>query len=188
MSDELLPRRPVSAEQPRPYVQAIRNYIDSGAVLDLGAGLGINTGYFAEHGFAVTAVENDPTALAGLRELEADPRLDIQVIDADIRTLPALPSYEVVLCRMVLHFLRSEDEVAAVIDQMQRLTKPLGIDAVSMFSTRNAPGLRSYLAAPDELVQRYAGWKTLDSFEGLGGMTTTGARNYVTRLTAQRVT
>lgn len=165
-------------------------------MLDLGAGWGRDARYFADHGFAVTAVDNRPAALASLQSYRAKKALRYSVISADIRDLPTsveLQSYDVVLCRMVLHFLRSRAEVASAIAAMQRMTNPSGINVVSLFTDRNPVGLRPYLAKPGELPAYYAGWRIVDSYEGLGrwlrpkpGALRT--RHYVTRLTAQRVT
>jgi 2-polyprenyl-3-methyl-5-hydroxy-6-metoxy-1,4-benzoquinol methylase len=160
--------------------------VPTGSVLDLGAGEGANARYFAEHGYTVTAVERDAAALAALRQLSSS-YADVRVIGADIRDLPELGRFDVVLCRMVLHFLSSRDQVHAVIRRMQGITNQHGVNAVSLLSSRNPVGTRPYLAAPDELARLYADWMILNAFEGRGGALPDGQRNYVSRLTARRV-
>jgi ubiquinone/menaquinone biosynthesis C-methylase UbiE len=119
----------------------------------------------------------------------------LEVVAADVRALPKAVtsrSYDVVLCRMVLHFLNNREEVEGVIRQMQQVTRVGGVNVVAMFTTRNPKGLRPYLAQPDELQTCYTGWKVLEEFEGLGRWFRPSpsdplTRNYVARLTAQRM-
>jgi SAM-dependent methyltransferase len=158
--------------------------------LDLGAGFGRNARFFAEHGFVVTAVDNSPEALSSLRNLGDR----VLVIDSDIRELfPLLVprTFDVILCRMALHFLRSASEVCAAIEDMQRVTKLGGLNVVSLFTTRNPVGVRPYLMPPGELRDHYSAWKILDAYEGLSGWFQSRGgsppvRHYVERITAQR--
>jgi hypothetical protein len=92
---------------------------------------------------------------------------------------------------MVLHYLHSHTEIVKAVGRIQAMTKPGGLNVVSMYSDRNRRGVRPYLAARGELAGYYAGWKVLDSYEGLGrGLVPQRSgppvRHYASRITAER--
>jgi SAM-dependent methyltransferase len=153
---------------PQPYVADVLQWRSHGTLLDVGAGWGRSARYFAEHGFAVTAVDHTPNAIARLRAYGAESGRAIEVIACDLRGFTPTAQYDVVLCTMVLHFLSSETEVDDAISLLQRATKLGGINVVSVYTSRNPAGLRSYLAPPGTLSRHYRTWTRLDYYEGPG--------------------
>jgi tellurite methyltransferase len=176
---------------PQPYVRDVLRWCNKGTLLDVGAGWGRNTRYFADRGFAVTAVDTTPDAIARLRAYSAESGHAIKVIQQDLRDLTLTTRYDVVLCTMMLHFLSTEAEVAEAISKLQEATSADGINVVSLYTSHNPPGLKPYLAAPGALVAAYRRWLQLDYYEGPGRWHVPSGggprrRNYLERLTARK--
>ena len=89
--------------------QAIRQYLAgySGAALDIGAGRGIASYALAKEGFAVTALEPDPSDLVGagaIHSLADEAQLNVNVVQEFSERLPfSDASFDVVFARAVLH-------------------------------------------------------------------------------------
>jgi tellurite methyltransferase len=177
--------------KPQSYVAAVLQYVKGGSVLDLGAGWGRNARFFADHGFDVTAVDNAPQAVEYLNSYRTLGGKSIGAVCEDVRQFRSDDVYDVVLCTMVLHYLRSTAEVAAVLAQIKAMTKPRGLNVVSTYSNRNPRGLRPYLARPSELADSYLDWDVIDAYEGLGRRfkpqpSGPPTRHYSSRITARR--
>jgi tellurite methyltransferase len=177
--------------KPQSYVAAVLRYVKGGSMLDLGAGWGRNARFFADHHFDVTAVDNAPEAVEQLKNYRSPSGKSIHAVCADIRHFRSEDVYDVVLCTMVLHYLDSAVEVTAALARIKTMTKPGGLNVVSMYSNRNPRGLRPYLARPDELADYYLGWDVIDAYEGLGRRfkpQSSGppVRHYSSRITARR--
>jgi SAM-dependent methyltransferase len=100
----------------------------TGKALDVGAGRGIASYALARAGFAVTALEPDPSSIVGaaaIRKLAADSRLPIEVIEEFSERLPfADASFDVVFARAVLHHTR---DLEGACREMHRVLKPGGL-------------------------------------------------------------
>lgn len=100
----------------------------TGSALDIGAGRGIASYALAREGFAVTALEPDPSALVGaaaIRALAAESALPIQVVEEFSERLPfADGSFDVVFARAVLHHTR---DLEAACREFFRVLKPGGL-------------------------------------------------------------
>lgn len=108
--------------------QAIRKYLPAGgAALDVGAGRGIASYALARDGFAVSALEPDPSALVGaqaIRDLAAQAGLQIRVTEEFSERLPfADNSFDVVFARAVLHHTR---DLGAACKEFRRVLRPGG--------------------------------------------------------------
>jgi SAM-dependent methyltransferase len=95
--------------------------------LDIGAGRGIASYALAKEGFAVTALEPDPSAIVGaaaIRGLAADAGLNINVVEQFSEVLPfADGSFDIVFARAVLHHC---SDMRAAARQFFRVLKPGG--------------------------------------------------------------
>ncbi|MDE5452989.1 methyltransferase domain-containing protein [Bradyrhizobium sp. CSA112] len=100
----------------------------TGKALDVGAGRGIATYALARSGFAVTALEPDPSAVVGtaaIRGLAAEARLPIKVVEEFSERLPfADGTFDVVFARAVLHHMRDLDDACR---EMFRVLRPGGM-------------------------------------------------------------
>ena len=99
-----------------------------GRALDIGAGRGIASYALARDGFAVTALEPDPSEIVGaaaIRMLAQDAGIDIDIVEEVSERLPfADASFDVVFARAVLHHTTNLEDACR---EIYRVLKPGGI-------------------------------------------------------------
>lgn len=152
--------------------QAVRRFLPStpGRALDVGAGRGIASYALARDGWAVTALEPDPSALVGagaIRALAVQSGLPIAVVETWGEALPFRSgSFDLVHARQVLHHAqdlpRFMREIGRVLKPGGRflatrehvLSKPTDLPAFlashplhALYGGENALLLRDYVAA-----------------------------------------
>jgi ubiquinone/menaquinone biosynthesis C-methylase UbiE len=100
----------------------------SGTALDIGAGRGIGSFALAKDGFAVTALEPDPSMIVGagaIRSLFAAHNMEVEVAETLSEVLPFDDaSFDVVYGRAVLHHI---GDLPAATKEFYRVLKPGGL-------------------------------------------------------------
>ncbi|MEN9342356.1 MAG: putative Tellurite resistance [Candidatus Parcubacteria bacterium] len=153
--------------KPRQIIYDVLQYIQSGSVLDLGAGFGRHSLFLADKGFHVTAVEIEQSKLDRLQENAKALGVDIQTIKADVADFIPQQSYDLMLSTMVLHFLPKEKAQKALAI-MQEHTAQNGFNVVSVYTNENPVGLRAYLFEKSQLRNAYSSWEIISYEEALG--------------------
>jgi tellurite methyltransferase len=147
-------------------------YLQSGSLLDLGAGHGRHAIYFAQQGFVVTAAEPVTEYCDEIINKATHANVVVQVIQDDIKSFPVDAKFDAVVCAMVLHFLEYQEAKQAV-TKMQNLTNTGGCNVISAYTSKNTGdfmkgnpyGSQKYLLKPGELKEQYKDWEILEYSE-----------------------
>jgi SAM-dependent methyltransferase len=111
-------------------------------VLELGAGHGRDTLFFAQQGFAVRALDFSATGLHELREAALAIGVDKRVATTvhDVRKPLALPdaSTDAVFAHMLLCMALSTEQIGALVDEVRRVLRPGGIFVYTVRHTGDA--------------------------------------------------
>jgi len=100
-------------------------------IVDAGCGSGRNLVYLLRQGCEIFAVDQNPEAIAQLRQLSAS--LGTRLPDANFQVAPVehmpFPDHfaDVVLCSAVLHFARSQTQFRAMLGDVWRVLRPGGL-------------------------------------------------------------
>lgn len=135
----------------------------SGRLLDLGAGEGRDAVFFAQQGFAVTAVEVAPSGIRKTERLAAERGLTLAGLHLmDMRDFPLTPDHDVLFAGNSLSGLGPG--CLAYLAHMRACTPPGGLNASRVRtreagSPRDPPGL--YAFDRNELKHEYRGWRLL---------------------------
>lgn len=109
--------------------QAIEYFPAHGTILELGAGLGQDSHYFAESGYDVTATDIEQTAIdvdrrkasVGLKE-----RVEFKQLDMRERFPFDDESYDIVYAHLSLHYFH-HTTTQAIFDEIARVLRPGGV-------------------------------------------------------------
>lgn len=110
---------------------AIEYFPTSGRVLDLGAGQGQDSRYFAEHGYDVTSTDIEIKALELNRSKlspELDGKLTVQELDLRGQFRFESATFDVVYAHLSLHYFDQETTLR-LLQEIQRVLKPGGVFA-----------------------------------------------------------
>ena len=103
----------------------------SDRVLDAGCGSGRNAYYLLTQGVEVFAVDTDPAAVAGVRELAAECGAPADAHHFRVEPLEALTfadnMFDVVVCSAVLHFAQDDAHFEAMALELRRVLRPGGL-------------------------------------------------------------
>ena len=103
--------------------------LSPGKALDLGCGQGRNALFLAQHGFEVTAVDQNELALEILQSIVEQEDLDMTVGLYDINSAALTQTYDLIVSTVVLMFLQA-DRIPAIIRNMQDQTNPGGYNLI----------------------------------------------------------
>lgn len=116
--------------------QAVEYFPTRGKILELGAGLGQDSIYFASKGFEVTCTDFDITSASSAigEDVALSSKIDIQQLDLrdsfDLRD----ETYDVVYAHLSLHYFDHET-TGRIFDDIHRVLKPNGVIAFFTNST-----------------------------------------------------
>lgn len=128
-------------------------------VLDAGCGSGRNILYLMRMGCRVSAVDTNPDAVAGVRELASELQTGLPAGNFRVEAVENLSfndcEFDVVLSSAVLHFARDAAHFRKMVHEMWRVLRPGGMLWARLASSIGTPidGPYSYLVTPDQLEQ-----------------------------------
>lgn len=149
-------------EEPRFELKRLLPLLPKNAhILDMGAGNGNNTKLFLETGYRVTAVEPNPAAIKILQELQKNYSEQLQIVEASLDTYKPKQKFDVVICCMVVHFMKDHTSGTEAIRNIQSWTKSDGINLLTGYmSDQHLSEDYSFLFKPNELSGLYANWES----------------------------
>lgn len=146
-SDWLAPHPAVAAAVPLLKSHGVRH------VLDLGCGVGRHALLFAEHGFAVEAIDGAAAGLDFARRAAAARGLQVSLRQADADALPfADASFDYVLSWNVI-FHGTLGDVGRRLAEIWRVLKPGGLYQGTMLSKRDVQFGQGPPVAPDTYIR-----------------------------------
>ena len=144
--------------------------LSPGKALDLGCGQGRNALFLAQHGFEVTAVDQNELALEILQSIVEQEDLEMTVGLYDINSANLKQSYDLIVSTVVLMFLQA-DRIPAIIRNMQDQTIPGGYNLiVCAMDTEDYPCQVpfSFTFKEGELADYYKDWELVKYNENPG--------------------
>ena len=144
--------------------------LSPGKALDLGCGQGQNALFLAQHGFEVTAVDQNELALEILQSIVEQEDLEMTVGLYDINSANLKQSYDLIVSTVVLMFLQA-DRIPAIIRNMQDQTNPGGYNLiVCAMDTEDYPCQVpfSFTFKEGELADYYNDWELIKYNENPG--------------------
>jgi SAM-dependent methyltransferase len=158
-------------EKPSLFAQWLKQYLpQSGRLLDLGAGQGQDSRYFASLGYKVTSVDYSDEALSISRRTAANQNLDINFLKADLsQPLPFKNgSFDIIYAHLSLHYFDHQTTQRLFAD-IYRMLKPSGILAAIVNSTADpelAEGaqLESDFVEIESIQKRFFTPQTLEGY------------------------
>ena len=151
-------------------VLEVMESLSPGKALDLGCGQGRNALFLAQHGFEVTAVDQNELALEILQSIVEQEDLEMTVGLYDINSANLKQSYDLIVSTVVLMFLQA-DRIPAIIRNMQDQTNPGGYNLiVCAMDTEDYPCQVpfSFTFKEGELADYYKDWELVKYNENPG--------------------
>ncbi|MCA9325446.1 class I SAM-dependent methyltransferase [Candidatus Saccharibacteria bacterium] len=126
------------ATKPSIFAQwALQHFPAQGALLELGAGHGQDSAYFAEQGWQATCTDFDESIVDGIRRKYGD-KLQYQVVDLSQTPLPFDDaSFDVVYAHLSLHYF-DRAKTQELFREIGRILKSGGVLA-ALFNTKDDP-------------------------------------------------
>jgi 2-polyprenyl-3-methyl-5-hydroxy-6-metoxy-1,4-benzoquinol methylase len=128
-----LQQTPLFSPQRHAALDCIIKHTTKGNVLDLGAGYGDISAFFARKGYTVRAVEKDPSIIR--KHYPKDAPIDI--IQCDVRTYQPQTEFKVIIVCNILCFL-SLEQSNGLIDMVKQHLEDGGFIYISGFSDKEA--------------------------------------------------
>lgn len=153
--------------KPADFLEKIYQLIESGDVLDLGAGDGRYALPLAEKGFNVTALDTSKVALDKLESFAKNKSLNITTEVVDLTDWKFDKDYDVILGVVIFQHLQ-KDDATRLLEEMKRHTKPGGMHALVYFTNEGDRYLLDREEDPDAFYptnewhkQFYSDWEEI---------------------------
>ncbi len=131
-------------DQPSLFAQSMTKYLPNGGkLLDLGAGQGQDSRFFAKLGFEVTSTDFSPQALELNRQKAEIDALNIEIkpVDLNVPLEFASESFDVIYSHLALHYF-SADRTRELFQELATILKPSG-RLLALFNTFEDPEISS---------------------------------------------
>jgi len=151
--------------------EVVKYFPSSGKVLDLGAGQGQDSRYFAKKGYEVVSTDVSDSALAINREKIPDDiksKISVQELDLSKKFTYPDESFDVVYAHLSLHYFDKETTIK-IFSEIERILKSGGVIAFLVNST-NDPEYGTGLKIEDDFfeidktLKRYFSVQTVKDF------------------------
>jgi len=133
---EYLKKKMLWGSKPNKLVVKIADMLQTGSVLDLGAGEGRNALYLAKRGFKVTGVDISKNAINKLSNFSKIANLNIKILNKDISKLDFNNKFDLILCIATIQFL-DRKKISLLIKKMKLSTKDNGINILTGFTNKD---------------------------------------------------
>ena len=151
--------------EPFDLVVESRRYIQSGKVLDIGAGEGRNALFLAVKGFEVEAIDLSKVGLEKLKSKAEKRGLNVKAHAKDITETKITGLYDYILLSFVLHHL-SVEEAKALVTQIKEHTNKGGLNVIATFTRhgdifRHSPSTKLFYPDRGGVKLMYVDWDVL---------------------------
>lgn len=161
-------------DKPTLFAQQVIDYFPKdGRILELGAGQGQDTRFFASRGFTVTATDFSEQALDFSRnKLPVDLTSKVEFQQIDLTSLLQFPqaTFDIIYSHLALHYF-SKERTKELFDEIYTILKPGGIFAI-LTNTIEDPEIAELTKVDDDYYENVQGLKKrYFSVETLGALT-----------------
>src|SRR5258706_15289086 len=110
---------------------AIKHFPKNGRVLELGAGQGQDSGFFAKQGYEVMSIDFSEEPLEIARQKAEEENLQIEFMHIDLREPLDLPSesFDIVYSHLAVHYF-DKQRTKELFSEMENVLKPQGVLAL----------------------------------------------------------
>lgn len=131
--------------------RVIKHFPKNGILLDLGAGQGQDSRYFAGKGYKVWCTDFSNFALKIAQEKAKKAKLNIMFLNVDIsKQLPfRTGEFNIVYSHLALHYWNKQ-ETRKIFDEIYRVLKPNGIVA-ALFNSQTDPEIKEFKKVGENL-------------------------------------
>lgn len=158
--------------EPDPLVKTVLDYLQTGDVIEFGAGEGRNSLFLASKGFRVKATDISPVALSKIKEKARERNVSLETENVDITRLELTESYDLIISTFTLHHLTRE-QALAFLENIKEHARPRGFIIITSFTKngdfyRNNPKTDRFYLSENELRSLFSDCEILTYLEKEG--------------------
>lgn len=115
------------SDKPTKFAEEVQSLITPGSkILELGCGVGNDSAFFAQNGHQVLATDFSKLAIKNNRKHFKESNLQFEVLDMSKKMSLPDNSFDVVYCRLSLHFF-TDKATKSIFRKLHRILKPNGL-------------------------------------------------------------